>query len=290
MPVRRSLLLSIIVLAAATSALAAPEPIETRLPKPPFATMTEPSARAGQLELSVLSSRPNAITDEAAWASRNDLDLREYHVPGSLDNLPLPPLPSFPTSYSSSAGPMRLVRAIRQRGGHVLLVYGRDFSSGRFVVGTDLRTKRPRYVFDFGAYAYAPVTEPGARAFVYQRVVWAAEAGATLYVETAHSTYARSSGGLNAYISAIDLKTGKLKWQTGPLVANADTFEIVGGTIVSGYGFTEEPDYLYALDRTNGKVIAWTRVPTAASYIVRKGSLLHVRTYDHDLVVKLVRR
>jgi hypothetical protein len=257
----------------------------TKLPRPTFAAATKQSARAGTLELAVVFSQRNAITDEAAWLRRNRLELREYRVPGSVGSLPLAKRPeSLPRSHRGFG----LVQAIHQRDGRVLLVYGEDFASGRLLVGTD-RGGRIRYELDFGSYAYAPITVPGDREFVYQEVVWAAEAGGTLYVETAHDTYAKSSGGLNAYLNAFDLRTGRLKWRSGPLVANAQTFEIVGRVIVTGYGFTAEPDYLYVLDRKDGTVISRTPVPSGPEFVIRKGSLLYVRTYDHDLVVKLVR-
>ena len=60
--------------------------------------------------------------------------------------------------------------------------------------------------------------------------------GGILYVETAHSTYAKSSYGLNAYLNAVDLKTKKLRWRSPALVANADNFVLLNGVIVSGMG------------------------------------------------------
>jgi hypothetical protein len=267
--------LALAAVCAPLARAAPPAPRPHHLSRPPFPAATTASARAGTLELEVVSSKPNAITDEAAWLRRNRIRLREYAVPGSLGDLPLPVLPAgLPTTI----GGLRLTRAIYQPDGRKLLVYGEDFSTGHLLVSPD------RFVFDFASYANA---RPGS--LVYQQVVWAAEAGRMLYVETAHSTYASSSGGRNAYVTAIDLQTGRLKWRAGPLVGNAQTFELVGGVIVAGYGFTGEPDYLYVLDRTNGTVISRTPVPSAPEYVVRKGSLLYVRTYDHDLVVKLVR-
>ena len=50
----------------------------------------------------------------------------------------------------------------------------------------------------------------------------------------------------------LDPETGRVLWQSPSLVANADGFAVVGDVIVTGYGFTAEPDYLYALDRQNG--------------------------------------
>jgi hypothetical protein len=125
--------------------------------------------------------------------------------------------------------------------------------------------------------------------FVYEQVVWATEAPtAVLYVETAHATYARSSYGLNGYLNAVDVKRKKLLWRSPALVANADDFVLLNDVIVSGYGFTDEPDYLYAVSRKTGRVVTRLLLPNAAERIVRRGGTLYVRTYDRDLVVRLV--
>lgn len=267
---RAALAIPVLALALTAAVALAAQPAETRLPRPPFPGPAGDPGK-GELELAIVSSQPNEITDVEAWIARNRLDLRDA------------PLAKLPQSYAG----LRLVKAIRQAR-TVLAVYGPDFASGRVLVALDA-SGRVRYALDFATYAYAPVTAPGDREFVYQQVVWAAEAGGTLYVETAHSTYARSSGSLNGYLTALDLATRKVKWRSPALVANAGTFELYGGVIVTGYGFTAEPDYLWLLDRRTGKPVARAVTPSAPELIVRKGSLLYVRTYDHDLVVKLVR-
>ena len=109
----------------------------------------------------------------------------------------------------------------------------------------------------------------------------------TLYVETAHQTYARSSYGRNGYVSAIDPKKRKLLWRSPALVANADNFVLLNDTIVSGYGFTAEPDYLYAIDRATGRVKGRLLVSSSPQTIAGHGNLLTVVTYDHRLVVKV---
>ena len=63
----------------------------------------------------------------------------------------------------------------------------------------------------------------------------------------------RSSGGQNGYITALDPRTGKLKWRSAPLTCNTSNFLLDGDAIIAGYGFTEEPDFLYVLDRKTGK-------------------------------------
>lgn len=170
-------------------------------------------------------------------------------------------------------------------GGRDFLVYGRDASSGRFLVAYGSR--RAYYVFDFKNYAWPPRIRPGDRDFVYEQPVWAHEAGGVLFVENTHSTYASSSYRQNAYITAIDLKTRKALWRSPALVANAQTFLVTPHYLISGYGFTNEPDYLYLLDRAAGKVVDRLLLPSGPYKITWQGKLIHVRTYDHNVVVRL---
>jgi hypothetical protein len=168
---------------------------------------------------------------------------------------------------------------------HGLRIEGPDGSTAHIVRAPG------RYAFDFRNYAWPPRIVSGDREFVYEQVVWAKEADTgILYVETAHSTYAKSSYGLNAYLNAVDLKTKKLRWRSPALVANADNFVLLNGVIVSGYGFTAEPDYLYAIDRANGRVVGRVLLPTGPERIVRHGNTLTVDTYDHRLTIRVVER
>jgi hypothetical protein len=144
-----------------------------------------------------------------------------------------------------------------------------------------------RYTFDFKNYVWPPGIRPGEREFVYEEVVWAREADGVLYVENAHWTYARSSYGLNGYVTAFDLKTGKRLWRSRALVANARTFVLAGDYLVTSYGFSAEPDYLYLLDRSSGRIVERLLLPSMPMRIIRRGDRLSVRTYDHDLVVEV---
>ena len=62
---------------------------------------------------------------------------------------------------------------------------------------------------------------------------------------------------------------------------------LLNTTLIAGYGFTAEPDYLYAIDRATGKVRGRLLIPTAAQTIARHGNTLTVTTYDHRLVVRV---
>jgi hypothetical protein len=90
-------------------------------------------------------------------------------------------------------------------------------------------------------------------------------------------------------VGAVDLETSRPLWRSPALVANARTFVVTGDLIVSGYGFTAEPDFLYLLDRRTGKVLDRLAVPSAPEVIKLRGDRLHVRTYDRQIVARIVR-
>jgi hypothetical protein len=193
---------------------------------------------------------------------------------------PAPGRVRFQILASSSLDPGRLTPSPKPRG---LLIEGPDGSTAHIVRAPG------RFAFDFRNYARPPRIVPGDREFVYEQVVWAKETDTgILYVETAHPTYAKSSYGLNAYLNAIDLKTKKLHWRSPALVANADNFVLLNEVIVSGYGFTAELDYLYAIDRATGHVVGRILLPTGPERIRRHGNVLTVDTYDHRLTIRVV--
>jgi hypothetical protein len=203
--------------------------------------------------------------------------------------LPKPPFPPpatgagtgsvrFQVVSSTPIDPAQLVKAPKPTG---LEIDGEDGNTQHYVLG-------PSFTFDFRKYAHPPRIAPGESEFVYEQVVWARLAPTgILYVATAHQTYAKSSYGRNAYVSAIDPKKRQLLWRSPALVANADNFVLFDRTIVSGYGFTAEPDYLYAIDRRTGKVKGRLLLPSSPQTIARHGNMLTVVTYDHRLVVKV---
>lgn len=246
---------------------------------PPGAT---PRAPKGP-RLVAVSERRNRVTDVLPWYERNGLELPVYELPGEEGDVGGRALPGFvPLRFRG----VRIIRATRGPSGGVLAVYGRDGGEGRYLVALD-SAGRFRYGFDFDAYAYAPGTPQPERRFTYQQITWAAEEGGTLYVSHGHNTYARSSKGMNAYLTALDTRTGRVLWRSRPLVSNAANFELVGDLLVAGYGFTSEPDFLYLLDRRTGEVRQRLPVRSGPTYIIRKGDRLHVRAYDADLVLRL---
>src|SRR5262249_25336431 len=155
------------------------------------------------------------------------------------------PRPKFPAPATSggtntvhfqivSSTPIDPAQPIATPNPRGLKIDGEDGNTLHYVFGRN-------YTFDFRKYAWPPRIAPGEREFVYEEVVWAHQAPAgILYVETAHSTYATSSYGLNGYLNAIDIKQRRLLWRSAAQVANALDFVVLNKTIVSGYGFTKE--------------------------------------------------
>jgi hypothetical protein len=260
------------------------------LPAPSFsrAPARAPVRPANPPRLTQVSVARNSITDEQRWFERNNLSLPSYEIPETIGSEFGPRAEPLPRHVPQAYRGNRIVLAVRQQRG-LIAVYGEDFSSGRYLVALD-SAGRFRYGFDFGRYAYAPGGAPRERGFVYQGIRWAIEADGTLYVQHSHATYARSSGGMNAYLTAIDTREGRVLWRSAPLVANASNFEIAGDRIITGYGFTNEPDYLFLLDRQTGEARQRLPVRSGPTYIIRMGERVYLRTYDADYVFSLAAR
>ncbi len=185
-----------------------------------------------------------------------------------------PARPSYvPKSYRGAD----LDRTIRQ-GLKVFAVYG-----GRYLLAGNAREKDVPFAFDLVSFGRPP------GGGWYEDVTFAREGGGMVYVSNSHFTYAKATNGRNAYVTAIDPEQGKTLWRSPALVANARTFVVTGDLIVSGYGFTAEPDFLYLLDRRSGRVLDRLEVPSAPEVIKLRGDRLLVRTYDRNVVARIVR-
>lgn len=258
----------------------------TVLAAPPWAyTLRRPVPLAGPgpaPRLVVAAQAGNAVVDVAEWFTRNQLTLPEYEVPNPMRNEPGALPPTIPPAF----GKFPLVQAIRQDPYNILF-YGPDYSGGRFVAVQQAGSGELVAFFDFAAWQFAPESEPGERMFVDQRASWAFVDAGVLYLSFGHHTYAKSSRGRNAYLSAIDLASGELLWRSDPLVANASTFVVLPGHILTGYGFTAEPDHLFVLDRATGKTLSKLKVKSGPDYLLMRDGRLHVRCYDQDYAIDL---
>ena len=240
------------------------------------ALLAAPLAFAGSIPAPTVLQKPGfpkPVGSVTSSGPRLVLESSRYRDPGTVPpERPGPPAWA-PSAYRGAA----LDGAVRQQG-KVFLVY-----EGRYLVGGDTRTQGLRYAFDFSAFTQPPNKGE------FEPLTWAREVGGVLYVSNSHLTYATQTKGRNAYLSAIDLGTRKTLWRSPALVANARTFVVTGDLIVAGYGFTAEPDFLYLLDRRTGNVLHRLGVPSAPEIVKLRDGRLHVRTYDRQVVARIVR-
>ena len=139
---------------------------------------------------------------------------------------------------------------------------------------------------DFSQYIMAEEYKPEYVDYINQRVNYAKAKDGILYVATAHLTYA-SFCPQTAYITAVDLSDYHVIWKSEPLTCNSYTFEIIGNSIVCGYGFTDEDDYLKMIDSRTGVVTEEILIKSKPDYILQKENNLYVRTYNTDYIFEI---
>ena len=84
----------------------------------------------------------------------------------------------------------------------------------------------------------------------------------------------------SGYMAAIDIQTGDVLWKSEPLTSNARNFIINGDTIICGYGFTAEDDYIYLLDKNTGERTDALKISKAPDEFAVEDGILYVWTYD----------
>jgi len=215
-----------------------------------------PSAKA---RLEKESEKKNQITDTADWEAKNGLRPIVHHGPNGA----LPPH----VAPALGAEPLRtaFVHADHAVGfyGNTLIVSG----AGRRPIAFDLTA------------ALSPAPRPF-------EVMFGQLVGKTLVLELAYNGYANESGGKNGYLAAYDAESGELFWSSDPLTGNAREALVSGASIVTGYGFTAEPDFVFVLDLATGKTEQKIPVKSGPELMRLEGDRLFVRTYDTDYVFR----
>jgi len=269
-----------IVAMPATTPRAAPQRIV--MPMPPF-TETLASGNGGGSkypEIKQIGSTDNNY-GESPWEGQNHLP-PQVAVPNAFRNDP----ENLPATVPAKLDGLIATRAFRDHeGGYV--IYGRNYSEGVLLSIWDSEFTTQIGELDMSSYANAPKVTPGEENYVTQATSFAAVRDGILYVSHHHMTYAKSSGGMNAYITAIDLASGNVIWRSRPLVSNAQNFVITDDAIIAGYGFTAEDDFVNILDRHTGKVVTSVKVKTGPSQLALGDGKLFVRAYNADYVFQV---
>lgn len=96
------------------------------------------------------------------------------------------------------------------------------------------------------------------------------------------SRYYASPGA--SFLIAYDLDKDELLWRSEDQTYNSMNFIVKDDVIICGYGFTDEPDYIYQIDMHTGKIIDKTELKKMPDLLVEKDGQLFVHTYDYDYV------
>jgi len=137
---------------------------------------------------------------------------------------------------------------------------------------------------DMSEFVNPPEVEEGWEWLVEEEIRGIFYYGDLLYVSMAHRTYAETAP-QNAYVMALDPSNDyQVVWKSAPLVSNANNFVVINDTVICGYGFTNEPDYIYLLDRYSGVQTDFYSVKTGPDYFFIRDNYLHVRTYNTNYV------
>jgi hypothetical protein len=105
-----------------------------------------------------------------------------------------------------------------------------------------------------------------------------------VYFNEACQTYAADAKGHCSALVALDPVSGKLIWRSKHLVSNS-RFRLLGDLILTGYGFTAEPDFVYLLDRRTGQVLDRRKVRTAPEIYTPLGDeAFRITLYDASTV------
>lgn len=267
---------------------AVPMPQLIVLAKPEFYSNegTDMAADGGPIGAQ-LSASLTPDTGAESFIVDNGLTLRFAVGPSSMSPTPAWTGYDAPDFVPAEFDGQKLLKVI-DSGAQVLSLYGPDFSTAYILLSQDASNGKMLYALDFSNYA-SPDGDPAAAsaAGTFQQIVWAQAGEGVLFVSHAHRTYANSSNGSNGYITALDTEEFKVIWRTSGLVDNAENFAAFGTHLISGYGFTDEDDFLYAIDAGSGAVVQRVKVKNGPSFLWTTEDRLYVRTYDTDYVFAL---
>ena len=225
-------------------------------------------------------------SDKDNWIERNDLSNHDNVIFANLPWLVSIDASEFPIPYNI--------------GNSWIYSWSKDCNFNYFIYGPeDWKKPQPSRLIitnndnskliedlTFDKYLYSPEFEEEDKMFVDEQINEAIIQNNILYFSHYHGTYAESSCGLNGYITALNLSTKKVEWTTNPLVCNCN-FVIYKHVIITGYGFTDESDYLSIIDITNGQTIKKIPLANAPRYIIIANGKIYVLTYSYEYIFSI---
>ncbi len=255
----------------------------TAVPRPPFHAAVPRKAIAGNVAVRVQrreAGNPPELADVLVALGDPSYDTRGAR--GRAESMAggRPPA-NLPASYGAEP----LVMALPQRDDRWLLLYGRDIGQARFVAVVDARTSPASpavRVFDFASFLEPPdVVAPKE---TFEGIRWAELESDRLYVSTSHTGDPDASHGKNAYVTAVDIKSNTVVWQSEGQVADGGSFVVAGRHVVSAY---EDYEYmrLFVLDKESGKTLSALPIPVPARALWVQGEELKASMGSEQLTI-----
>jgi hypothetical protein len=235
------------------------------LSRNPAGPQYAPGRPTAKTRLALVSQKANQVTDSDAWLEQHS-DRRP--VRGEVRGIPGTNKDARLVSANLICDPAAVIYGkVSQAAGTIVTLF--DSTEEGLI---------ERHSFDFGRWVHG-----GKPLWIY--AAWAEKEA--LYVIASSPGYAKEVGGKTGYLTALDIKTGKLLWQAGPRVANCYNIGMDGDVIVCGYGFTGEPDFLFVIDKKTGRTVQKIAVKSAPEHLSIEDNQLFVRCYDTDYVFKI---
>lgn len=239
------------------------------LPSPDFnGHLLERNRTRKQIALRQHSCESNSITDDEQWLKDNGLQLRGERV-----------------GVGMKIGNLSVYRRIRSSSYHILLLHV-PFGDITKVVVTDEQETVFFAAYDFENFRKSPKRNKADELSGDQHVIDVIIENGIMYVAHGGTTYASTYGNQTGYISAISLLNNEILWTSLPLTNNCK-IALVGNSLITGYGFTEEPDYLFVLDKYSGQRVQKIALKNGPEYIIAKENSLLVRTYSYNYVFSI---
>lgn len=221
------------------------------------------------VKLVEVSKKANQVIDAEDWFKNNRLERDNSLSLGDPNAGVKRTLPEYlPESYENEP----ISYAVKM-GNELIIYYGRFNTEKDYIVSLDQKSKKVNYIWDTNNYLEFDQSLPGSS--------WKSGVSIAAIEDGIHYLSYRSS-----VLIAMDSKTRKILWQTDKNISACEPV-FIGDVIVTGYGMTNEPDFLHILNKYTGQIVDKISLKTAPDYIRLKGDLLYVRTYDTDYVFKI---
>ena len=220
----------------------------------------ERNSKRKQITLKQKLCKENEIIDNKEWYINNNLCSKKEYIQGEIQI---------------------------KTGGFLVSIIERYQNAPKVLVRDESKTIIYA-AYDFKNFLSSPKTKPSDSDFPnYQGLYDVIIEGNIMYVTHFGMTYAKEYGYQTGYISAINMLTDEVIWTTQPLTNNCREIAIKGNSIISGYGFTDEPDFLYIVDKFSGQRVKKKKKKKGPECIIIKESNVYVRTYSYDYVFEI---